>query len=541
MNPLTIGLVLIIICFLLKVAELPMVLRAMIDFDNNSPGSGGGMATMAPVESHAQRHRFRGRLQNKGGLLQPPSPNISEPGSNASPRSNYGMGELNRRIVDLKMDNPSLSPPHGYSSPKLLELTPNFPNHGNLHYQPTTLHFNQQIQQQIRRDSNNSTTSSSYYSMKSSDISRRSSQQSHTSSISTLRPNVGGNFNYNLEPSSASFYDPISPGSSRRSSQLSNITQDGGNNYGPPPPPSSQLLSSHLARLQRHSTTSAYPYPQHYGHQVHPQYPFAHHGGMMNQNFSGTSTYGHQQHYPYQMMGYDQTNSSSDRRMSEPIANSARNVETDFARQLPPRPRSTTPTKSLEMLLEPTKTPVKEQDKTQQESPVKPHPNEKVILDVLKTNEKIENCDELVIPDDMVLYLNQVVDDDDVTTKPPKIKLDLDSIDSAMVSSSIDVDKLKEEDLLSLLCDVEAADNSADNNDNSNVDNKENNNNDTDNSDNNTSGRSNDNSDDQEINNNSNNNNNVSHNSKHNNDNESASDCSKNSCDNKTKTIYVRS
>ena len=515
--------------FYLQVAELPMVLRAMIDFDNNSPGS-GGMATMAPVESHAHRNRFRGRLQNKGGLLQPPSPNISEPGSNASPRSNYGMGELNRRIVDLKMDNPSLSPPHGYSSPKLLELTPNFPNHGNLHYQPTTLHFNQQIQQQIRRDSNNSTTSSSYYSMKSSDISRRSSQQSHTSSISTLRPNVGGNFNYNLEPSSASFYDPISPGSSRRSSQLSNITQDGGNNYGPPPPPSSQLLSSHLARLQRHSTTSAYPYPQHYGHQAHPQFPFAvHHGGMMNQNFSGTSTYGHQQHYPYQMMGYDQTNSSSDRRMSEPIANSARNIETDFARQLPPRPRSTTPTKSLEMLLEPTKTTTPVKDDKTQDSPVKPHPNEKVILDVLKTNEKIENCDELVIPDDMVLYLNQVVDDDDdLTIKPPKIKLDLDSIDSAMVSSSIDVDKLKEEDLLSLLCDVEAADNSNDN-DTSNVDNKNNDNTD------NTNGRSNDNNDDPEI----NNNNNVSHNSK-NNDNESASDCSKNSCKKQTKTIYVR-
>ncbi|KAG5672761.1 hypothetical protein PVAND_002858 [Polypedilum vanderplanki] len=468
-----------------EVSELPMVLRAMIDFDQNSVG-GGGVSLMNPVDQFSSR--FRSRLHNKGGMLQPPSPNPSEYISSSSPRSNYGIGELNRRITDLKVDHSALSPPHNFighdSSPKLLELGQNFPNNGtppSAHYQPTTLHYNQQINQQIRRDSNNSTTSSSYYSMKSCDVSRRSSNQSHTSSISTLRPNSNVAANYNNNNYDANFfYDPISAGSSRRSSQLS--TTDG--NYGQPP--SSQLLSSHLARLQRHTNAAVgHQYANSSFYQQHNQpyslynYPPA----GTSQNNAASAVRMNQMFYNYPNMNaaaqnymygsrHQMPSSSTDRRMSEPISNASRNIQNDFITSPTiQRPRSTTPTKSLEMLLDSTKeiTPtseksaaavaVVEKESNSKNSPSKPHPNETVVLDVLKTNEKIENCDELVIPDEMMLYLNQVGDElpakaDDVkSTDQSKIKLDLS--ETELMSSSISIEKIKEEDLFTLLSDVE--------------------------------------------------------------------------------------
>ncbi|KAL7019458.1 hypothetical protein ACKWTF_011124 [Chironomus riparius] len=490
-----------------EVSELPMVLRAMIDFDQTG---GGGVALMNPVDQFSSR--FRSRLHPKGGMLQPPSPNPSEYISSSSPRSTYGIGELNRRITDLKVDHPALSPPHNFmrdSSPKLLELGQNYQNNVNTaHYQQTTLQFNQQLNQQIRRDSNNSTTSSSYYSMKSCDVSRRSSNQSHTSSISTLRPSsnaslaapggvVGANFNGNNNYDSNLFYDPISAGSSRRSSQLSTADGIGNNNYGPP---SSQLLSSHLARLQRHSNAPSHQYnstASFYQHS-HPynsyNYPVSSQGvgNMNNSMFYNYPTHPNAHNFPH-MYANNNTrqhhqipSSSTDRRMSEPISSIAsRNVQNDFTCPIVQRPRSTTPTKSLEMVLDspkdmkstPAATPEKKKVEKEssnssgskknksnnKDSPSKPHPNETVVLDVLKTNEKIENCDELVIPDDMVLYLNQVSDEGttpSTATKPssvPKIKLDLDEIEP--MSSSISIEKIKEEDLLTLLAEVDAKSN----------------------------------------------------------------------------------
>lgn len=518
-----------------------MVLRAMIDFDQNNAGLGvgGGVSLMNPAVDQFSS-RFRSRLHHKGGMMmQPPSPNPSEYISSSSPRSTYGIGELNRRITDLKVDHPALSPPHTNnnsnfiardSSPKLLELGTNYGGNAT-HYQQTTLQqqYNQQLNQQIRRDSNNSTTSSSYYSMKSCDISRRSSNQSHTSSISTLRPgsNVSAasaaNYNNNYDPNL--FYDPISAGSSRRSSQLS--TNDCAN-YGPP---SSQLLSSHLARLQRHHSSAPNNHPynsaasfyqhnnnninnQPYNYQASPQgasainnqmfynYPHANIG----QNFPTSASHMMYNFGPHiNNVNNNSSNnrhqlpsSSTDRRMSEPISNSSRNVPNDFT-SLPivQRPRSTTPTKSLEMLLDnngnnndtskdakqvksaaKAKAKASEKEKADKDanSPSKPHPNETVVLDVLKTNEKIENCDELVIPDDMMLYLNRVGDEIVVMpaaakTTPrkeaPKIKLDLDEIEP-MSSSSIAIEKIKEEDLYTLLADVDVKTN--DDNDVSNND-----------------------------------------------------------------------
>lgn len=413
----------------------------MIDFDQNSMmgNGGGGVSVMAPMENNT-RSRFRSRLQNKGGLVQPPSPGNDYLGA-SSPRSIYGIGELNRRITDLKVDNPALSPPQTFASettPKLLDLGQNYPNNSGCHYQTSMIQYNQNINPQLRRDSNNSTTSSSYYSMKSCDVSRRSSQQSYTTSANTIRNNNFTNYD-------SQFYDPISAGNSRRSSQMSNNEMS---NYGPP---SSQLLTSHLARLQRQTAASSSnlnPYHTNYfnQNQYHPYSNNTLAAMCNNYNFA---------HFN-QQMSTGLSLPSSDRRMSEPISNFSKSNENQNQNVNLRRPRSTTPTRSLETLLdETTVNDNREKSKGKDsKSPVKPHPNETVVLDVLKTNEKIENCDELVIPDEMVMYLNQVVDETTEMTNESKIKRDFEG-DMQPLSSSISIEKIKEEDLFSLLADVE--------------------------------------------------------------------------------------
>ncbi|XP_059609669.1 transcriptional activator cubitus interruptus [Phlebotomus argentipes] len=154
-----------------EAADLPVVLRAMV-------GLGG---------TSVVRGRFRSpRLATKPTLLS----NI--------PEANAAIGELNRRITNLKME-PGV------------ELKP------------------------IRKDSATSVASSYYGSMRSADISRRSSQISHVSSRGIA---------------AQSLYDPISPGSSRRSSQMSTTTT-GGQSF--PPVPSSHLLTAHLQRFEGES------------------------------------------------------------------------------------------------------------------------------------------------------------------------------------------------------------------------------------------------------------------------------------------------
>lgn len=129
------------------------------------------------------------------------------------------IAELNTRITNLRMDQCNAQPPQ--TKTQLTELQQRL--------QPPVT----QQQAQIRRDSN-STVSSYYGSMRSADMSRKSSLASQ---VSNMRPGQ----------SPGSFYDPISAGSSRRSSQLSTATTGG---QCLPPPPSSHLLAGQLQRLQ---------------------------------------------------------------------------------------------------------------------------------------------------------------------------------------------------------------------------------------------------------------------------------------------------
>lgn len=153
----------------LDIADLPVALRAMV----------GGMETQqAPPPS---RNRMKGRLNAKG------MPSLTSGGLRGTRITGpQGLGELNRRITDLKMEGGTTR------QTSLADL--------QLRLQPFS---------EPRRDSN-STVSTYYGSMRSTDFgSRRSSQ---ASAVSAVRMGPAG---------PGSFYDPISPGTSRRSSQLS--------------------------------------------------------------------------------------------------------------------------------------------------------------------------------------------------------------------------------------------------------------------------------------------------------------------------------
>lgn len=195
----------------LEVNAMPAILRSMVGLGNERTGT-------ATIQDRLNRSRLKPRMQSKGIATFP------TPSQNFQPnRRHIGITDLNRRINDLKME-------------------------GSQNKGQTDLQTKNQISTQvpIRRDSN-STVSSYYGSMKSSDMSRKSSIASQ---VSAVRPAIG------------SFYDPISAGSSRRSSQLSTGTTGGtaihpnalqnnqNHTMSVPPAPPSQLLASHLQRLQ---------------------------------------------------------------------------------------------------------------------------------------------------------------------------------------------------------------------------------------------------------------------------------------------------
>lgn len=304
----------------------------MVNWGANTGGLSNG------VSERNSRNRFRGRLQAKGISALSNIPEVN--------RRNIGIGELNRRIIDMKMEPcPTILSPPMCPTKSVQNMTDL-----QTRLQPPAITGNATN----RRDSSNSNASSFYCSMQSADMSRRSSQ---TSQLSTMRPSY----------TASSFYDPISPGSSRRSSQLSTIT-NGGQSLAPPP--SSHLITTHLQRLE---SSDCFSMP----------------------NANKLSTVG-TPNLP-----------NSDRRMSEPV-----NRSSDCMQISPtPRPRSTTPKSGGMMTTGGTTTATTSEL----------HPNQEVVLDEVEEDEMVEN--KLVIPDEMLQYLNEVADSDvksnqNVTVKP---------------------------------------------------------------------------------------------------------------------------
>ncbi|XP_065370731.1 transcriptional activator cubitus interruptus [Calliphora vicina] len=403
-------------------ADLPIVLRAMVSI-SNSPNnsmvtSGGGSST---VSAGTMRQRFRSRLQSKGIILNAPAlSNIPE--INRS----IGIGELNQRITNLKME------PGTADAASVKHNDMKNPCSTNLNDLQTRLYSNTNtmlsnysnggsslMQANLRRDSQNSNASTYYCSMQS----RRSSQCSQLSSISTMRP-----CSYNA----GSLYDPISPGCSRRSSQMSNVTTGGvssavaalgnngtnrvgansicngnnsclsgalnsSNNSSLPPPPSSHLISTHLQRLQTSSSSSCIKHPHESG------------------RFSIPNAFAVSQIDSHITQPNKEQNSGkvTGRRLSEPVKKSCE--------RLLPSPTTLTSTfqnVGLTTAKKPTKSPVigttttpsaiESGSKETTETSLDHHPNEKVNLDEVEEDELIEN--KLVLPDEMLQYLNQVAD-----------------------------------------------------------------------------------------------------------------------------------
>lgn len=357
----------ILFCFQ-QVADLPYVLREMVDLSGPTAAATAGIRTGGP------RHRLKNRINNKGSLVSNPLSNIPEINSHR----NFGLGDLNRKITDLKMEPGTTPPPLPSPIAKncMTDLGNQRPPTGPSPSCTNTMMTNAYLNPaQIRRDSNNSTTSSSYYSMRSADISRRSSQASQQSSISTMRP---------ISYYNSSFYDPISPGSSRRSSSMSTATNTGGHSL--PPPPSSHLISTHLQRFNP---------------------------SMMGNAATGSSRHsipnnlGSGNYYQQQQMMLGQV----DRRLSEPVAANQNNVAgARFGPGFggPSRPSSAAPRTSTVTSGAAAKLPSPPTGKL--------HPNQEVVLDEVEEGEMVEN--KLVIPDEMLQYLNQVADQEQKTTVP---------------------------------------------------------------------------------------------------------------------------
>lgn len=286
------------------------------------------------VPAPASRNRLKGRLNAKG------MPNM--PIGVANVRGIRGValqgniGDLNRRITDLKMEGNGGQTRQTSLSDLQLRLQP---------------------LGEPRRDSS-STVSTYYGSMKSTDFgSRRSSQ---ASAVSALRMGPVG---------PESFYDPISPGTSRRSSQMSTTS----GRLNPP---------NHLQGP--YSTSNLVVQTQNMSLQV-MLYVMRLCTNTTESNFKRYDMYAQNiQAIPgdWNNPSGHCTQPSNDRRMSEPIRS---NQAQRTSPPIPPRPRSAQlPELQPEL-----------------------HPNQEVILDEMGEGEMVEN--KLVIPDEMMQYLNQVI------------------------------------------------------------------------------------------------------------------------------------
>ncbi|XP_067614758.1 transcriptional activator cubitus interruptus-like [Eurosta solidaginis] len=430
-----------------KVPDFPYVLRAMVSIDNGAnAGSIGSVSNETAGGGGAiPRQRLRSRLHAKGIHLGTTFlSNISKPHRNMT----IGIGELNHRITNLKME------------PSDDTISENIPKMPQPVHQLTKLQKRLQQHQFLRRDSQSSNVSTYYCSMQS----RRSSQSSQVSLMSNMRPS------YNT----GSLYDPISPGCSRRSSQLSNITCGivGGcaNNYNGIDNiaitgitngnninniraydnnvqktlvscdighfSSEDKIVSRIDSLEMYKTNlkgNNVPPPRS-SHLTTSRAQSFNYSKKALQNDGGRTSFPGLQ-LPSQNEQCDNEEAvpivsdiqiSSWRRHSEPI--SGHNDSCCDPLQLSPTQmscrsrRNKSTTKDLKIDDYRTNLEVKNRFVPGTEKsiavPIEHHPNERVNLDEVEENELIEN--KLVLPDEMLVYLNQVSDKPNSINEPEK-------------------------------------------------------------------------------------------------------------------------
>ncbi|XP_064082766.1 transcriptional activator cubitus interruptus-like isoform X4 [Macrobrachium nipponense] len=326
--------------------DLPVGVAALNGLD-------GSMSGQINLQERNLRNRLKNRLQAKG--LANILPNL--PGG---PRhsSGNGVGELSQRITDLKMSGSLTTPQQARKN--LIDL----------HFRP-----GQTLLQNNRRDSN-STVSTYYGSMRSDSLhpnSRRCSEISQVSAASMGRQN--------MVPSP---YDPISLGSSRRSSENSNYNMAG----------IAQSMSSHLAKLQRRAmaTNELYNTSNLVVQTQNMSLSQDNLQGGWGANMMGMGASMGGGHFgPAGPMGRldHQNRSDGPRRASDPVRPLERGMGMAEDGQRLQRHHSYSTFNP--------RTPL---------PPITPrHPNHGLQLDQVAEDEPIEN--KLVLPDDMVDYLNQ--------------------------------------------------------------------------------------------------------------------------------------
>ncbi|ODM91514.1 Transcriptional activator, partial [Orchesella cincta] len=216
------------------VAELPELMIG-IPVGGNGDESGMGMGI------NDARSRFRSRLGAKGvSDPMPPFPQYHG-------RRGFGIDNLNKRITDLKMGGPT----GGGGSPGCMssgsDLNPRLP-HTNM----TILKPPSSVSGTNRRDSGNSTISSFYGSSQRSDGGQNSRRSSAMSQVSAALQGISPSTMNGRAVTNASPYDPISPGSSRRSSGVDQpIAENEPNSLASSSNTLTSSVQAHFHRLHR--------------------------------------------------------------------------------------------------------------------------------------------------------------------------------------------------------------------------------------------------------------------------------------------------
>ncbi|XP_049842532.1 transcriptional activator cubitus interruptus isoform X3 [Schistocerca gregaria] len=328
--------------------DLPPVsvgLQVTVGGDGVGGGGGGGLGSA----ERSARSRLKSRMHAKGIPALPTLAGVGSP-RKCSIGSSPLLGDLSRRIVDLKVEGGCSGGSGARSGSTALVQT----------------QLADAVQAGCSRRDSNSTVSTYYGSMKSGDVSRRSSQASQMSAASCLRPaGTGGGGG----GGGGSLYDPISPGSSRRSSQLS----------------SNSCSHSHQHRLHGSYCTSNLVV-QTQNMSLQQQQFLAHTGGGCAQSPTATASGVPAARPPGCGTGAPPQSCTPAGPPPEQL-------------QRPPPP----PSRPASAILPPI-------------PPRELHPNQEVVLDEVAEGEMVEN--KLVIPDDMLQYLSEVADNSKDSQSP---------------------------------------------------------------------------------------------------------------------------
>ncbi|KAK3920248.1 Transcriptional activator cubitus interruptus [Frankliniella fusca] len=353
-----------------ELSALPVSLRQAVGIGGS--GDGGGLAEVG-VERNA-RNRFKSRLHAKGL---------------GSPRHHGGgvhggghggvIGEINRRIGDLKVEGSTTTTTTGSGTGGGGGGTQHITDlHARLAPPGTTTGT---ALPDNRRDSN-STVSTYYGSMRSADLgsSRRSSG---VSAVSSHHPRVLA--------TPGSLYDPISAGSSRRSSQQSAVTPRHGPALGQGHglPHHGAPAAGHAQHHDLYSTSNLVLQTQNMSLQQTASMAWSPvpHGGLGPH--AGPTPAAAPGPAPACPTPAQHGAHGDGRRMSEPCRVGL--AAPELHPQQPPRPHSTM---CLPLPLGMAKQEL--------------HPNQEVALEEVGEGEMLES--KLVIPDEMLQYLNQVAD-----------------------------------------------------------------------------------------------------------------------------------